>query len=98
MNKKEILLYLKDQIINESGNPDDTDTAPDVKYDVITSHGGEGQGNLYYYILKVNSSDGTFLVKVQGHYDSYEGVSWESGKLYEVEEYQKTITDYRKVT
>jgi hypothetical protein len=63
------------------------------------SHGGgEGDGSERYVVLSVtqNGANETFWY-VPGYYESYNGSELELDCLYQVEPYQKTVTDYRKI-
>lgn len=66
----------------------------DRKYDwkCVASVGGEGEGE---YRALVFSIDGR-LFRKEGYYASHWGTEWD-GDLEEVEEYEKTVTDYRPV-
>jgi hypothetical protein len=57
--------------------------------------GGEGDGSEYYIVLKVTQNDinETFWM-VPGYYESYNGGELELDCIYQVEPYQKTVTDY----
>jgi hypothetical protein len=60
--------------------------------------GGEGDGSEHYVVLKVTQNDinETFWM-VPGYYESYNGSELELDSLYQVEPYEKTVTDYRKI-
>ena len=58
----------------------------------VEQYGGEGQGDEYYVVFKIEDR----LFKKDAWYSSYDGTDWdECGPVYEVESFQKTITDYR---
>lgn len=68
----------------------------------ITSHychgGGEGDGSEHYVVLSVTQHGANqTLWMVPGYYESYNGGELELHSLYQVEPYQKMVTDYRKV-
>jgi hypothetical protein len=63
------------------------------------THGGsEGDGSEHYTVLKVTQNDinETFWL-VPGYYQSYNGGELELCDIYQVEPYEKTVTDYRKI-
>jgi hypothetical protein len=57
----------------------------------VESAGGMDMGTTAYVIFKVKDQ---FFQK-DGWYQSHYGYEWD-GQLYEVEPYEKTVTDYRK--
>jgi len=62
-------------------------------------HGGsEGDGSEHYVVLKVTQNDinETFWM-VPGYYESYNGSELELDCIHQVEPYEKTVTDYRKI-
>ena len=62
----------------------------------IDEKGGEDEGSEYYYIFQVRDGDDKALVKYEGDYDSWNGVTWWfEPKL--VEKYEYTCTGYREV-
>jgi hypothetical protein len=63
-----------------------------------THGGGEGDGSEHYTVLKVTQNDinDTFWM-VPGYYQSYNGGELELDDIYQVEPYEKTVTDYRKI-
>lgn len=58
--------------------------------------GGEGQGDYAAVIFAVETPEGRRLFRKEGYYSSYDGTDWD-GDFAEVEEFEKTVTDYRKV-
>jgi len=60
--------------------------------------GGEGDGSEHYVVLKVTQNDinDTFWM-VPGYYESYNGSELELDCIHQVEPYEKTVTDYRKI-
>lgn len=54
--------------------------------------GGEGHGEYVFIVVKV----GDQLFRKEGYYASHYGTDWD-GRFEEVEAYEKTVTDYRKV-
>ncbi len=56
----------------------------------VAQKGGEDQGSEYYYIYSI----GDFLVKVEGHYTSYDGTEWGDNDFKEVRPTTKTVTVY----
>ena len=40
--------------------------------------GGEGQGDQYYFVLKMDTDDGDFYIRYNGSYDSWNGVEWDN--------------------
>lgn len=47
-------------------------------------HGGQGQGDEYWFVLKVESASGTQYFKLDGWYSSYEGSNFEDSVPVEV--------------
>jgi hypothetical protein len=60
---------------------------------VVDRYGGEGQGDTLYVVFEL---EGRYF-KFDGYYSSYDGYSWDDGHLYEVEPFEKTVTDYRPI-
>lgn len=58
--------------------------------------GGEGQGDYAAVIFSVETPEGRRLFRKEGFYSSYDGTDWD-GSFSEVEEYEKTVTDFRRV-
>jgi hypothetical protein len=54
------------------------------------SYGGEGQGDEYWVVFRINDQ----LFRVDGYWQSWEGGEYD-GDLYEVEPYQVMVTRYR---
>lgn len=61
-----------------------------IRPKVVTDFGGEGQGSNRYIVFRI----GDQLFRKSGYYASYHGSDWD-GDFDEVEEYERTITDYR---
>lgn len=62
--------------------------------------GGEGEGEHWHAVLKVTSkADQTQsrFFYIPGWYASYDGSTIEWSQMYEVEPYEKTVTDWRSV-
>ena len=89
-SEKEELLYSLD-----SSSDANTKKIKD-KYDfsVVKQFGGEGQGDDYYYVVKLQDK----YFYIPGWYNSDYGseLSWDD--VYECEPFQETITNYRKVS
>lgn len=68
----------------------------DYKFENVENFGGEGQGDHAHVVFSVKHGNKEMFVKVDGYYDSYNGISWDDSP-YEVEPYEKTITAWRKV-
>jgi len=79
------------------------DTSPVELADIgrvesVTSEGGEGQGDSYYFVLRLTDADGNVqLFRGDGYYSSYDGVNWEGTELYEVEPREKVVIVYEAV-
>lgn len=58
--------------------------------------GGEGQGDQYYIVLRIDMEEGVRYFKVDGWYQSYAGGELD-GPLFEVTPVEKTITVYERV-
>lgn len=69
------------------------------KIDCIYRHGGDqGDGEEHYLIIKVTQHDANETYwKVPGWYQSYAGGELEFDDMFQVEPYQKTVTDYKRV-
>lgn len=57
-------------------------------------HGGEGSGENIWQVWSVTADDEVQYFRKQGYYASYDGSNWD-GDLYEVEPFEKTVTDWR---
>ena len=68
-----------------------------VKFKVVTSHGGEGQGDSCGFILKVTEGEQSALVRIEGYYNSYDGSNYEDATVEIVEPRQVEVTQYFKV-
>lgn len=66
-------------------------------YEGVESYGGEDQGSDYWSIWRFThaESGASHIVKFQGWYQSYHGS--EFTEWFEVEAYEKTVTDYRRI-
>ncbi len=61
----------------------------------IDSHGGEGEGNQFWHILKIEHNNGTIaLVKLDGYYASYSGSDYSD--WFFVKPIQVMVTQYVK--
>lgn len=56
--------------------------------------GGEGSAEYIWQVWSVTDADGVQYFKKDGYYMSYDGSNWD-GALYEVEPFEKTVTDWR---
>lgn len=63
--------------------------------ELLEEFGGEGEGNVYYYVFKIidKQTDETVYIKFDGFYDSWNGTEWETDCFF-VYPKQKTITVY----
>lgn len=59
----------------------------------VKHFGGEGKGEEYWVLFQV----GDELFKVDGHYDSWDGVDWDDAKLYKVAPVEVTVIEYQKI-
>lgn len=67
-------------------------------FEHVERHGGcEGAGEEYWIVFKTINEGTEQYWFVDGFYMSHEGGNLEWDDLYEVEPYEKTVTDYRKV-
>jgi hypothetical protein len=95
MTKAKIIQYIGDYI-REHGYPDG------INFEgcTITEHectGGKGDGASMSYIFKVESPQfDDFFVKTDGYYSSWDCSSFD-GNAYEVESYERTVKDWKKV-
>lgn len=60
--------------------------------------GGEGDGSDHYVVLSVTQNDinETFWL-IPGYYESYNGRELELDDIHQVEPYERTITDFRRI-
>lgn len=57
--------------------------------------GGEGEGDEYFLVFKVDNPDGSVqYFRKDGYYTSYEGTGWDSGELHEVKLVQRLVNFY----
>ncbi|ANA86183.1 hypothetical protein SEA_LOZINAK_19 [Gordonia phage Lozinak] len=64
---------------------------------MVEQHGGEGQGDEYWYVFKITDDAGNErLFRRNGWYQSYDGGSYD-GPTEEVKPVQKTITVFESV-
>lgn len=67
---------------------------PELKH--VESIGGEGEGDFYQDVWSVTFPDGdVVLVALEGEYNSWAGVYWDSTELKIVEPVQVTYTEYK---
>jgi len=59
--------------------------------EVITSDGGEGQGEVIYFVLKISDGDTVRHFRKDGYYASHYGTDWD-GSFSEVSAVQRTVT------
>jgi hypothetical protein len=58
-------------------------------------HGGEGEGDEYWLVFRVENSDGSEqFFRVDGYYASYDGTSWDGAQLREVNAVPRTVVFY----
>lgn len=64
-------------------------------YDIATTFGGEGQGDVAYAVVSVSPVDGTSTqyFRKDGFYSSYDGFTWD-GDFYEVHQTARIVTFY----
>lgn len=80
-------------------NTDNFDDPNDVTLEgigtlkVVHEWGGEGEGTSIGYVVQVENR----YFRISGIYDSWEGTEWSWADFDEVEPYQKTITDWKKI-
>ena len=68
---------------------------------LIEERGGEGMGDLYYVVVEINDVEheyGQGFIRIDGLYDSWEGVDWTEGEICMVEGRPKTITEWHKIS
>jgi hypothetical protein len=90
MDKKDVLKIIKDEVVFQGKDPEyDADfeklKAAGFKIETVEQKGGESQGSEYYVVLKLDNGQEQMLVKCDGYYASYEGISWDTAEVYEVE-------------
>lgn len=62
---------------------------------IIDSYGGEGKGDEYWHVIKLTHKNGSeHLVKLDGYYASYTGISY--GEWFFVKPVQVMVTQYVK--
>ena len=65
---------------------------------LIEEHGGMGMGDLYYIVVEIDDVEhGKGFVRIDGLYDSWEGVDWAEGEICMVESRPRTITEWHKI-
>lgn len=64
-----------------------------VHIDLVTSFGGEGQGDTAWIVVKATDGDTTKFFRKDGYYASYDGFTWD-GDFAAVTPQEKTITVY----
>jgi hypothetical protein len=58
-------------------------------------HGGEGSAEYIWQVWKTVDAEGNVqYFKKEGYYMSYDGSNWD-GELFEVEPFEKTVTDWK---
>ncbi len=73
---------------------------PDLKIKIKVVHskgGGEGEGDYVERVLKVDFNEETFFVQITASYQSYNGICWDYGRVYEVVPYQQMVTMYKEL-
>ncbi|UDL16814.1 hypothetical protein SEA_ATUIN_148 [Arthrobacter phage Atuin] len=60
----------------------------------VAQHGGEGEGDTYYYVFSI----GEQLFRVDGYYASWDGVSYDDSlyAIHEVEAVPTTVIKYNR--
>jgi len=58
----------------------------------LDQHGGEGQGDEYYYIYEVDGK----TYKLDAYYASWDGVYWSDAELFEVKPVEVKVTKWVK--
>lgn len=99
MTKKEIIEFFKEKVSEKGISPEDVEPpkGQEIEIKILEENGGEDQGTHYEMILNIKSENHNFNIMCYGHYDSFEGVDWTYGDVYEVKSYEKTVTAWRKV-
>lgn len=102
MDRANVIENLKREITNNGKDPEydgvfDISSLKDFKVEEVAQKGGEDEGSEYYRVYKLSKDSDLMYVKISGYYNSYEGVDWSYGDVIEVEPYEKTVTDWRKV-
>lgn len=88
---------------NLPGRPRDTDdedvTLPNgIVVSCYERKGGyEGSGEHTHLIYEVTQGNEKVFYMISGYYQSYDGADYEFGDPDLVEQYQKTVTDWRKI-
>jgi hypothetical protein len=59
--------------------------------ETIDSDGGEGQGEVIYFVLKISDGDTVRYFRKDGYYASHYGTDWD-GSFAEVSAVQRTVT------
>ena len=61
-------------------------------------HGGEGQGDEYWYIFTIIDEGGNKThLKVEGWYDSWNGTTWDNADFDIVEPYEVKVTRWKSI-
>ena len=58
----------------------------------LDQHGGEGQGDQYYYIYEVDGK----TYKLDAYYASWDGVYWSDAELFEVKPVEVKVIEWHK--
>lgn len=59
----------------------------------LKSVGGEGEGEKYWVLFQVEEE----FFKIDGYFNSWDGVNWEGSELYKVTPVEVTVIEYQKV-
>lgn len=62
------------------------------EFEVVDSYGGEGEGETWYQVAHLK--DWGFFVKIDAHYQSYDGVQYDDADIIEVHPKTETRTIY----
>lgn len=103
VNKKEVIEFMKEQVVEKGQDPD-----YDIEYDKLEAAGfkieeeetvgGEGMGENYYIVMKFSKkNEDSFFVKCDGYYASYDGVTWDGGRVYEAKQVEVKKKVWKKI-
>ena len=63
----------------------------------VENFGGEGQGDEYWTVFKLTKDGAESFWKIPGWYQSFQGGELEWSDVYQVESYERMVTDWREV-
>ena len=93
MTKNEIIKLIKNYVTGEGGD----EKLQTVLFKEEVQKGGEGEGDEYYHVFSVMLNNKKTYFKIQGWYNSWNGVDWDGSEAFEVTPVPKIIQDWEPV-